>query len=204
MTGLFLGPSSKPNRDIVFLIDGSDDVRNRFSAIREFVAAVAGSFDLQGGNDKVALVQYSNIVKLIFDLSAYSTKDDVVKQVASLKPMGGRPQYMGAALQFVWTNVFASSAGGRHDEGAKQILIVLAGGRSKDSPREAANMLKAAGVTTFAIGSGSSNFEEMQFISTGTKHAFYVPDFVNLTTIQKSLISNIAQVGIQQISEGKK
>lgn len=149
-------------------------------------------------------MQYSNNVKLIFDLSAYSTRDDVVRQVASLKPMGGRPQYIGAALQFVWDKVFASSAGGRLDEGAKQILVILAGGRSRDSSRGPANMLKAAGVTTFAIGSGASNFEEMQFISTGSNNTFSVPDFVNLTTIQKSLISHIAQVGLQKESEGKK
>lgn len=118
--------------------------------------------------------------------------------------MGGRPQYIGAALQFVWDNVFASSAGGRRDEGAKQILVILAGGRSRDSPRGPANMLKAAGVTIFAIGSGASNLEEMQFISTGLKNTFSIPDFVNLTTIQKSLISHIAQVGVQKESEGKK
>lgn len=201
----FSGPSSKPNRDIVFLVDGSDDVRNRFSAIREFVAAVVDSFDLERGNDKVALVQYSNNVKLVFDLSAYSTRDDVVRQVASLKPIGGRPQYIGTALRFVWDNVFASIAGGRQNEGANQILVILAGGRSRDSPQGPANMLKAAGVTIYAIGSRGSNLEEMQFISTGSNTTFSVPDFVNLPTIQKSLTSHIAQVGLQQESkEGKK
>lgn len=200
-----LGPSSKPKRDIVFLIDGSEDVRNRFPAIREFVVAVVDSFDLEGGNDKVALVQYSNNVKLIFGLSAYNTRDDVVRQVASLKPMGGRPQYIGRALQFAWDNVFASSAGGRHNEGANKILVILAGGRSTDSPRGPANMLKAAGVTILAIGSGRSHLAEMQFISTATNNAFSVSDFVNLPTIQKSVISKIAQVGLQQESEeGKK
>lgn len=149
-------------------------------------------------------MQYSNNVKLIFDFSAFSTKDDIVRQVTSLKPMGGRPQYIGAALQFVWDNIFDSSAGGRHDEGAKQILIILSGGRSRDSPQGPANRLKAAGVTIVAIGSGASNFEEMQIISTGSNNAFSVPDFVNLTTIQKSLISHIAQVGLQKEYAGKK
>lgn len=162
------------------------------------------SFDLQEGNDKVALVQYSNNVKLIFDLNADSRRDDVLGQVASLKPIGGRPQYIGAALQFIWDNVFASSAGGRRDEGAKQILVILAGGRSRDSPQGPANMLKTAGVTIFAIGSGALNLEEMQFISTGSNNAFSVPDFVNLTNIQKSLISHIAKVGPQKEFEGKK
>lgn len=201
----FLGPNSKPKRHIVFLIDGSDDVRNRFSAIREFVTAVVGSLEVEGGYDKVALVQYSNNVKLIFDLSAYSTRYDVIRKVASLKPMGGRPQYIGAALQFVWDNVFTSSAGKRHDDGINQILVILAGGRSRDSPQGPANMLKAAGVITFAIGSQTSNSVEMQFISSGSNNTFFVPDFVNLPSIQKSMISQIAQVGVQkELEEGKK
>lgn len=150
-------------------------------------------------------MQYSNNVKLIFDLSAYRTRDAVIRKVASLKPMGGRPQYIGAALQFVLDNVFASSAGKRHDDGTNQILVVLAGGRSRDSPQGPANMLKAAGVTTFAIGSQASNSVEMQFISSGLNNTFSVPDFVNLPSIQKSIISQIAQVGVQQeLEEGKK
>ncbi len=60
----FLGSSSTRKRDIVFLIDGSDDVRSRFSAIREFVTTVVDSFDLDDGKDKVAVVQYSNDAEL--------------------------------------------------------------------------------------------------------------------------------------------
>lgn len=183
------------NRDIVFLIDGSDDVRSRFSAISEFVAKIVESFDLNQGKDKVAVVQYSNNAELNFNLNTYNTKDDVLKHVASLKPKGGRPQYIGAALQFVRNNVFVSNAGGRHHEGAKQILVMLAGGRSRDSPRGPASMLKAAGVIIFAIGSRMSNSAEMQVISSDPNHAYSVPDFVNLSGIQQSLMSHLTQMG---------
>lgn len=201
----FLDPSSRTNRDIVFLIDGSDDVRSRFSAIREFVAKMVDSFDLERGKDKVAIVQYSNNVELNFNLNAYNTRDGILKHIASLKPIGGRPHYIGAALQFVSDNVFVSKAGGRHHEGAKQILVMLAGGRSRDSPRGPANMLKAAGVVTFVIGSRMSNPDEMQDISSDTNYAFSVPDFVNLTRIQQSLMGHLTQIGVQEESKaGKK
>nr|XP_046259078.1 uncharacterized protein LOC124066600 isoform X3 [Scatophagus argus] len=192
-----VGSSSRVNRDIVFLIDGSDDVRSRFSAIREFVAKLVDSFDLDQGKDKVAVVQYSNNVELSFNLNAYNTKDDVLKHVAGLKSKGGRPHYIGAALQFVRDNVFISNAGGRHHEGAKQILVMLAGGRSRDSPRGPASMLKAAGVVTFAIGSRMSNPSEMQVISSDQNYAFSVPDFVNLPRIQQSLMSHLTQMGVE-------
>lgn len=192
------------NRDIVFLIDGSDDVRSRFSAIRDFVAKMVDSFDLDQGKDKVAVVQYSNNAELNFNLNTHNKKDDVLKHVTSLKPKGGRPQYIGAALQFVRDNVFVSNAGGRYHEGAKQILVVLAGGRSRDSPRGPASMLKAEGVITFAIGSRLSNSAEMQVVSSDPSYAYSVPDFLNLPRIQQSLISHLTQVGVKEETKSGK
>lgn len=192
-------------RDIVFLIDGSDDARNRFSAIREFIAKMVESFDLDQGKDKIAVVQYSNNVELSFSMNTYNTSSDVLNHVASLKPKGGRPQYIGAALQFVRDNVLVPNAGGRLHEGAKQILIMLAGGRSRDSPRGPASMLKAAGVVIFAVGSRMSNSAEMQLISSHSNYAYQVPDFIKLPDIQNSLMSHLSQIGVQQENKaGKK
>uniref|UniRef100_A0A671VFW9 VWFA domain-containing protein n=1 Tax=Sparus aurata TaxID=8175 RepID=A0A671VFW9_SPAAU len=186
------------SRDIVFLIDGSDDVRSSFSAVREFVERMVDSFDLNQGKDKVAVVQYSNNAELSFNLNTYNTRDDVLKHVASLQPKGGRPQNIGAALQFVKDKVLVSNAGGRRHEGAKQILVMLAGGRSRDSPRGPARMLKAAGVVTFAIGSRMANSAEMQVISSDPNYAYSVPDFVNLSRIQQSLMSQLTQMGVEE------
>lgn len=173
--------------------------------MREFVATVVGTFDLEGGKDKVSVVQYSSNVKLVFDLNTYNARDDAVRHIASLKPIGGRPQYIGAALQYVTENVFVSTAGGRQHEGAKQILVLLAGGRSRDSPQGSANTLKAAGIYTFAIGSRASNSAEMQFISSDPNYAFSVPDFVNLPTIQRSLMDRLTQIRFEEESKaGKK
>lgn len=144
------------DRDIVFVIDGSDHVRSRFPAIRKFVAKIVNSFDLNQGKDKIAVVQYSNNAELNFNLSTYNTKVDVLKHITSLKLKGGKTWYIGAALKFVRDNVFVSNAGGQQQDDAKQILVILAGGRSRDLPRGPASMLKAAGVDTFAIGSNSS------------------------------------------------
>ncbi|XP_054871199.1 uncharacterized protein col6a3 isoform X6 [Amphiprion ocellaris] len=197
-----VGSSSSMNRDIVFLVDGSDDVRSKFSAVREFIAKVAGRFDLDQGKDKVAVVQYSNNPELSFSLNTYITKDDVLKHIASLKPKGGRPQYIGAALQFVKDNVFVAKAGGRRNEGTKQILIVLAGGRSRDSPRGPGNALKAEGVVAIAIGSRMSNSAEMQLISSDKDYTYSVPDFVNLPSIEQSLMNHLTEMAVEVESSG--
>uniref|UniRef100_A0A3Q2DYV9 VWFA domain-containing protein n=1 Tax=Cyprinodon variegatus TaxID=28743 RepID=A0A3Q2DYV9_CYPVA len=178
-------------RDIVFLIDGSDDVRSQFISIRKFIANLVQNLDLDQQRDQIAVVQYSNNAKMEFSLDAYSTKGDVLQHVARLQPKGGRPQYIGAALQFVKDNVFVPKAGARINEGASQVLFVLAGGRSRDSPRGPARALKRGGVVIFAIGSRLSSSAEMQAIS---DHAFSIPDFVNLTGIQQHVLRHLTAI----------
>lgn len=180
-----LGFISAIKRDFVFLIDGSDDVRTKFSPIREFIANLVQNFDIDQQQDKVAIVQYSKNAEISFNLDSYNRKDDMLQQIARLKPKGGRPQYIGAGLQFVKDNIFGSNTGVRKREDVKQILVVLAGGRSRDSPRGPAKALKDAGVMIFAIGSRMSNSAEMQAISSQSNYTFLVYDFGNLPRIQQ-------------------
>lgn len=101
-------------------------------------------------------------------------------------------------------NVFTSNAGGRHHEGAKQILIMLAGGRSRDSPRGPASMLKAAGIVIFSIGSRMSSSAELRYISSEPSYAFNVPDYANLPRVQQRLLGHLNQLGVEEESrEGK-
>lgn len=190
------GPSVK--RDIVFLLDGSDDVRSIFTEMRGFVARVVEKFDLNGGKDQVAVVQYSNNAALNFNLNTYSNKDDVLKAIRNIRPKGGRPLYTGKALQFVKENVFTSSAGSRHLEGAHQILVLLTGGRSRDSPRGPSSALKALGVITFAIGSRMTDLVEMKAVSSHADNAYSVPDFANLSNILQRLETQLEQVRLQE------
>uniref|UniRef100_A0A8C7T0Z6 Collagen alpha-3(VI) chain n=1 Tax=Oncorhynchus mykiss TaxID=8022 RepID=A0A8C7T0Z6_ONCMY len=196
--GLVQGSSVK--RDIVFLLDGSDDVRSRFTDIREFVAKVVEKFDVDKGKDQVAVLQYSNSAAVNFNLNAYKTRDDVLSAVRNLRPKGGRPLYTGTALQFVKDNVFTNNAASRRHEGAEQILVLLTGGRSRDSPRGPSRALKTLGVVTFAIGSRMTDLEEMQSISSLPNYSYSVHDFANLQNIQQSLETNLAQVRPQEVT----
>lgn len=185
-------------RDIVFLLDGSDEAKNRFTAMRDFVAKFARGLDLDHGMDQVAVVQYSNNAEVNFNLNTYQNRDEVLTYITNLKPKGGKSQYIGTALQFVKNNIFVSKAGSRKHEGAKQILILLSGGRSRDSPRGPASALKTAGVITFAIGSRMTNVIEMQGISSDPNYAFLVSDFANLDSIQHTLGSQISTISRQK------
>lgn len=178
----------------MFLLDGSDDLRSRFPAILEFVSKVVESLDLDLGNDQVAVVQYSNNAAVNLYLNSHKTRDTVLAALKNLRPKGGRPQYIGEALEFVKNSVFVSNAGSRRHEGAHQILILMAGGRSRDSPRGPAASLKTTGVVVFAIGSRMSNMVELQAISSDPNNVDSVPDLTNLSNIQQSLITRLAQI----------
>nr|XP_055072090.1 collagen alpha-3(VI) chain-like isoform X3 [Misgurnus anguillicaudatus] len=182
--------TSKDKRNIVFLIDGSDDASHRFTAIRDFVASLAEMFDVGPGKDQIAVVQFSNTAEINFNLSKYSSTPEVADAIRKLKPKGGRPQYIGRALQFVRDNIFSS----RGKDGVGQMLVLVAGGRSRDSPRGPANTLKVLGVVIFAIGSRLTDPIEMDAISTSTDYAFAVPDFKDLKNIHQSLRSKLTGV----------
>ncbi|XP_028648509.2 collagen alpha-3(VI) chain-like [Erpetoichthys calabaricus] len=180
-------------RDVVFLLDGSDDASNTFAAVRDFVLSVVQSLDVAENQDRVAVVQYSNTPAADFHLNSYSTKESVLKAVRNLKAKGGTPHYTGAALQYVKDNLFTPSAGSRHLEGVPQILVVLASERSRDAIRGPAAALKRQGVVTFGIGTRDANILEMQTLSTEPSNAFTVSDFGDLPNIQQQLLIKVAR-----------
>lgn len=179
-------------RDIVFLIDGSDDVRNRFPSIKEFVARIVNQLDIGRYKDQVAIAQFSNTAVTNFNLNTHTSTNEVVNAVQNLKPKGGGPQYIGLALQHVKDKVLTLTNGSRDNEGVKQILVLVASGRSRDSARGAASILKNAGVLMYVIGSGLTDHIEMEAISSHPDYVYAVSDFYNLQNIQESLLAKLA------------
>lgn len=183
----------------MFLIDGSDDMRNRFSAIRAFVGSMVEKFDLNQNKDQVAVVQFSNTPATEFTLNTHRSTESALNAVRNLRPKGGRPHYTGKALQFVKDSIFTQSAGSRHLEGVPQILLVLTGSRSRDSPHGPAGALKRMGVITFAIGSHITDQAEMQIIASQPEHAFISPGLLDFRNIQQSLLINLSTIKDREI-----
>ncbi|XP_041118333.1 collagen alpha-3(VI) chain-like isoform X5 [Polyodon spathula] len=181
-------------RDVVFLLDGSDDTRNGFTAIRDFVQRVVENMDVEENKDRVAVVQYSNEPTANFYLNTYSTKDDVLNTIKGLRHKGGRPLNTGAALQFVMANVFTASSGSRRLEGVPQVLILLTGGRSRDDVGASATALKGLGVVPFGIGTRNADTRELQTISFAPDFIYPIPGFSDLQTIQQQLLSSVKSI----------
>ncbi|MGL4876533.1 VWA domain-containing protein, partial [Paraclostridium dentum] len=106
----------------------------------------------------------------------------------------GRPLNTGAALQYLRDNVFTASAGSRHLDRVPQVLILLSGGRSSDSVDAPASALKQMGVQIFAIGSRSSDLNELQKISHDPSSTLSVSEFTELPSVQEQLSSVMSKV----------
>ncbi|KAG8000796.1 Collagen alpha-3(VI) chain [Nibea albiflora] len=195
MTGISDLVGSK-KRDIVFLLDGSDDSRNGLPAIREFIRRMAEELDIDEDRVRVAVIQYSDDTTVYFNLKTHRSKKAIVYAVRSLRHKGGRPRNTGAALQFVRHHVFTASSGNRRLEGVPQILFLLTGGKSNDDVSEAALSLKQMGVLSFAIGMKNAKQEELQTIAFSNRFLFNLPVFGELLSIQPE-ITAFVQAPIQ-------
>ncbi|XP_052348609.1 collagen alpha-3(VI) chain [Oncorhynchus keta] len=183
-------------KDVVFLVDGSDGTRNGFPAMRDFVQRVVGQLNVGGDKDRVSVVQYGRDQEVHFYLNTYTTKEDILNTVRSLRHRGGRPLNTGAALQYVRDNVLTASSGSRSQEGVPQMLILLSGGRSSDNVDIPASALKDSGVLIFGIGTRNSS-REVQGIATDPSFSQSVSEFTDLPSIQEQFFSTLITVQVE-------
>lgn len=177
----FLTDSNK--RDVIFLIDGSYDSRAGFEEIRGLIEKIVESLNLEESRDQVAVVQYSRDATVNFYLNSYSSKNDVLNSIGTMRHKSGRPLNLGKALEFVKDNVFAASVGGRGAELVPQYLYLFSGGRSDDDVRGPAQSLRENGIKTICIGTKNADTLQMQTVSFTPAHFFHVKDFQDLKNI---------------------
>lgn len=180
-------PPPGGERDVAFLIDGSDDVRGDFSYIRDFISKVIAPLDIGPDRVRVAVVQHSERPTPNFYLNTYQTKDEVLRAVNGLTLAGGRSLNTGAALTFMKNNILTPAYGSRAAQKVPQFLIVLTGGRSRDSVRESAVALKTEGVVPFGVGVKNADPKQIEAISHNPTFAFNVKEFSQLNTVPQRI-----------------
>lgn len=182
----------------MFLLDGSDETRSSFPAMRGFVQRVVDALSVGGDKDRISVVQYSRDPQTHFSLNTYTEKQDVLSAIQQLNHKGGRLLNTGAALNYVRNNAFAVSSGGRQHEGVPQILILLSGGRSQDDVASAAAALKQDKVVPFCVGTRNADILEQQMIAHDPSYAFSVLQFDDTGNIDQQLVSYVKRVPRQQ------
>ncbi|XP_026642150.1 collagen alpha-3(VI) chain isoform X1 [Microtus ochrogaster] len=190
-------------KDVVFLIDGSEGVRSGFSLLKEFVQRVVESLDVGPDRVRVALVQYSDRTRPEFYLNSYMDQQGVINAIRRLTLLGGPVPNTGAALDFVLRNILTSSTGSRIAEGIPQFLIVLTAERSGDDVRGPSVVLKQGGAVPIGIGIGNADITEMQTISFMPDFAVAIPTFRELGTVQQVVSERVIQLNREKLSNMK-
>ncbi|XP_044801277.2 collagen alpha-3(VI) chain isoform X6 [Bubalus bubalis] len=187
-------------KDVVFLIDGSEGVGSGFPLLKEFVQRVVGSLDVGPDRVRVAVVQYSDRTRPEFYLNSYMDQQSVLGAIRGLTLLGGPAPNTGAALEFVLRNILVGSAGSRIAEGVPQLLIVLTADRSGDDVRGPSVVLRRGGAVPIGIGIGNADITEMQTISFIPDFAVVVPTFRQLGTIQQVISDRVTQLSREELS----
>uniref|UniRef100_A0AAV2K4D5 Collagen alpha-3(VI) chain-like n=1 Tax=Knipowitschia caucasica TaxID=637954 RepID=A0AAV2K4D5_KNICA len=176
-------PDEVEGRDVAFLIDGTDSVRQDFPYIQDFITKVIEPLDIGSDKVRVAVVQHSERPTPAFFLNTHQSKDDVLRAISNMRVVGGRGLNTGAALRYMKDTVMSERQGSRAAQGIPQFLIVLSGSRSRDSVSESAGALKTGGVVPFGVGVKDADPRQMETISHNPSFAFKVRDFNELSTV---------------------
>lgn len=128
--------------------------RANFKEVMDFVVNLIDLFYTERDNLRIGLAHYAADVTDVFYLNTYNNKDDIISAISQTDYKGGREIRTGNAIRHVQQTHFVKEKGSRKDEGIPQILMVIAGGRSKDDGKSAALALKNTGVRIYAVGVG--------------------------------------------------
>ena len=187
-----VGNVEQVNADIVFLMDGSDDMQQSARGIKSFLKEFVEQIDIGPNKAQIAIIQYSEEPTPAFYLNTYSLKRDILKYVSDLKLKGGKHVNTGKALGYVARNVFTSSAGGRAQTGVPQILIILSGRKSQDDVQVPLESLKNAGVVLFSVGMGNADWLEMQSLAHNPRDAYLIKETSDFSIVRQKLLSQVA------------
>lgn len=191
----FADNSESIQYDVVFLLDSSDAIQDKYGSMLEFVERMIKKLNVDENKDHVSVVQYSREPSVEFFLNTYKTQQNILAALQQMRQKGGKALNTGTTLQYIKDNVFTPSSGSRQKQGVPQILILITGGPSSDDVRNAVESLKGIGVIAFVVGTKNANATEIQFISQKSSRAFLSVDFNDLSEIEQQIFSAVREIG---------
>ncbi len=188
----FAGNLNLGKKDILFLIDGSDNTGTAGLAhIRDFILNIVQQLDVQPEQVRVAIVQYADRVKTEFSLNSHNNKEAVISAIKRLRQMGGRSSDLADAINYVIQNELKPSAGVRLAE-ASQHLVVLTGARSPQDVSIYGPMLKNSRVNCVGVGAGRADTRQLAQIATTPDDVLQVPTFPGLPALRERVIARLS------------
>ncbi|XP_078260318.1 collagen alpha-3(VI) chain-like isoform X1 [Rhinoraja longicauda] len=184
-------------KDIVFLVDGSSNIRRRnLPIIRRFITKTIEAFDIGSEAVQVGLVQYSDIAKPEFFLNTYSSKEEMLSHVGKLRLRGGTVLKTEDALKYVLKYIFNKYSGSRCEEGVPQFLVLITGGLLRDDVSQTREALSQAGITTLAIGFENAIMQQLQEVTSDANLVYDMRDLRSVPEIQREVLMYLSTPNI--------
>ncbi|MEQ2191377.1 hypothetical protein XENOCAPTIV_027556 [Xenoophorus captivus] len=170
-----------------------------FPYVRDWVTRVIERLSVGRDEIRVALVQYDNDPEIKFFLNSYYQKSSVLEAVKGLTYSGGDESNLGAALEEVAESLLRESAGGRAEEGAPQVLVIISATVSSDDTGAGHRALMRAGVVTLGVPIGDDAAADLEEVATDKSFVLKADSFRTLTTTDDPLIGYITGLAMRSI-----
>lgn len=179
------------NADIVFLLDGSDEMQAYERQFLDFIRELVKRIKIGPSEVQVALVQYSAEPTTDFLLNTFSVKDDILSHLSNVKLKGGLSVNTGVAFDHVMNNVLTASSGSRAQQGVPQILILISGKKSDDDVLDPVNRLRKHGIALFTVGVNNIDRLEMEQLAHSPRATYYIKETSEFPLVKEQLLSAI-------------
>ncbi|XP_071355221.1 cochlin [Trachinotus anak] len=175
--------------NIGFLIDGSSSVgEGNFQLVLDFLAGIAGSFDISDVGAHIGAVQFTYDQRLEFGLSDHSNKEEAINALKRIPYMSGGTA-TGAAISYTTQRLFRRTGPGRN------FLIVVTDGQSYDDVTNPALAAQTQGITIFSVGVAWAPMDDLRAMSSEPKdsHTFFTREFNGLADFIPLLVQGICR-----------
>ncbi|XP_019645092.1 PREDICTED: uncharacterized protein LOC109485862 [Branchiostoma belcheri] len=186
-------PSCRNVVDLVFLVESSDAVgQDGFPWVQRFIASVMGALTIGPDHFQIGVYQFSNVVRQVVPLGAYSESADIQRQVRSMALLGGETKLTSSTI-YVLQNGFRSKS----RVGTPKVLVLLVSDNfTASGNRMVAQKAAQNGVAVFGIGVGGGPLRGQLERLVGTTTAVSVAtNFTRLKQVEKGVFNSLCNVG---------
>ncbi|XP_055879649.1 von Willebrand factor-like isoform X1 [Biomphalaria glabrata] len=175
--------------DVLLILDSSGSIGSYdYAILSNFSAELSKGFRI--GPDKIqfSAILIESSARNVFNFNTYNNNADVAQALLKIPYISGGTN-TADSLNYARTTSFSTAHGARPNVG--KVAVVITDGNSNDPllTAQAAAALQQSGVTTIAVGVGSSiSQSELLAIASSPSNVFNVTDFSVLDAIKKGLV----------------
>ena len=172
------------NTDITFVVDTSGSIgESNFQYVREFIEDIVLEMNISPNNSRVAVILFSSVASLHFNLNQFTDKDSLIAAICSLPYTGGGTD-IPEALDLLRATAQIGALGIRNDK--RQIAIFLTDGVGGDGSilETAVAELEATNIfQVYSVGVGDARVDQLNLIASSNSDFVYYHSYFTATSL---------------------